>query len=153
MKTILQLLLLALLGYLIWVYGVPWVRRQAGQTGPPVSGLARGPGGSCVQAAALAAEGLHDRLLDHTRALMDDEAWGELVGEVETAMGDARVACTCKLESCATARQAIASLDWVFTAARDQMRSSQSVPLELGRRYEQANQQLWEAYDLARDGR
>lgn len=153
MKTLLQLLVLAALGYAFWVYGLPWVKRQAGQSRPPISSPAAGPGGTCVQMAARASEGLWDSVLDTNRALMDDAGWERVVAEVESTMFQARLSCDCRLESCATARNAIATLQDILSAAHGRFRSSQSIPLEQGRRYEQANQQLWDAYELAREGR
>jgi hypothetical protein len=154
MKTLLQLVVLAALGYAFWIWGLPWVNRTVGQSRPPVSSRARGPGGACVQTAARASEELHDTMLDTGRALMDDAAWDSVAKEVEWSMNEARQACDCKLESCALARQALSTLGSIFSSARSALRrSSQSVPLELSRPYEQANQQLWEAYELARDGK
>jgi hypothetical protein len=154
MKTFLQLIVVAALGYAFWVYGLPWVQRQTGQARPPTSSAARGPGGACVQLAARASEDLHDRMLDTSPALMDDASWSSLVDEVDSGLQQARLACACKLESCAAARPALAALDSIFASVRGgQARTSQSIPLEQGRRYESANQQLWEAYELARDGR
>ena len=153
MKTLIQLAVLAALGYGLWAYGVPWVQRRVGQARPPVSSPARGAGGACVQTAARASEQLHDQLLDSARPLYDDADWRGVVDGVDSAMQQARVACDCRLESCALARRALSTLSAVLASAQGQFRSSQSVPLELGRQYEQANQQLWDAYDLARDGR
>jgi hypothetical protein len=77
-----------------------------------------------------------------------------LVGEVESELYQARQACSCRLESCVAARGAIATLDAIFSSVRGGgSRTSQSIPLEQGRRYEQANQALWDAYELAKDGR
>jgi hypothetical protein len=154
MKKYLQLLVLAALGYAFWVYGLPWVQRQVGQSRPPVSNPARGVGGACVQMAARASEELHDNVLETGRALMDDAAWENVTSELEWSMNQARQACACKLESCALTRQALSTLDSVFSSARGALlRSSQSIPLELSRPYEQANQQLWDAYDLAKEGK
>jgi hypothetical protein len=154
MKTLLQLVVLAVLGYLFWMYGLPWVNRQVGQSRAPVSSPARGPAGLCVQMAARASEELHDNMLETGRALMDDATWDSVSDQVASEMSQARMACTCKLESCALARTALSTLDGIFSSARGALlRSSQSVPLELSRPYEQANQQLWDAYDLAREGK
>jgi len=154
MKTFLQLVVLAVLGYLFWVYGLPWVHRQVGQSRPPVGNPARGEGGNCVQMVARASEELHDNMLDTGRALMDDASWDSVAEQVDYELDEARSACTCKLESCALARAALSTLEAVFSSARTALvRSSQSVPLELSRPYEQANQQLWDAYDLAREGK
>jgi hypothetical protein len=154
MKTFFQLLVLAALGYGFWVYGLPWVQRTVGQSRAPVTKPAPGPGGACVQAAALASEKLHDDMLEGGRTLESDEEWRGISKGIADAMYAAREACNkCKLESCAAAREAISALGSVFDAARNQMRTSTSTPLDLGRRYEQANQRLWEAYDLAGDGK
>jgi hypothetical protein len=154
MKTFLQLVVLAALGYAFWIWGLPWVNRQVGQSRPPVSNPARGAGGACVQMAARASEELHDNMLDTGRALMDDAAWDSVANEVEWSMSEARQLCECKLESCVLARQALSTLGTIFSSARGALlRSSRSVPLELSRPYEQANQQLWDAYDLAREGK
>ena len=154
MKTFFQLLVVAVIGYFLWVYGIPWVRREVGQSGPPVSNPARGAGGTCVQMAARASEELHDQMLDGERGLMDDATWASIADEVDSLMEQARSTCSCKLESCVLARTALATLASIHSSARGSLvRSSQSVPLELGRGYEQANQQLWDAYNLAQEGR
>jgi len=152
-KTLLQLVVLAALGYALWAYGVPWIQRQVGQSRPPVSDPASGAGGVCVQVAARASEELHDNLLDRARPLIDDASWDEVASEVRWALDQARSTCGCKLESCALARSALTDLTTVYSVARGQFRSSQSIPLELGRQYEKANQQLWDAYHLAREGK
>lgn len=152
MKTFVQLLLLAGLGYALWAYGIPWIQRQVGQSQPPVSNPARGSGGTCVQLAARASEDLYVKMLDSARGLVDDGEWQGIVDEVDSALAEARTACGCKLRSCAAARESLAALGLVMSSARGRRRSSQSVPLELGRQYEQANQKLWDAYDLAHAG-
>jgi hypothetical protein len=152
MKTFVQLLLLAGLGYALWAYGIPWIQRQVGQSRPPVSSPARGAGGTCVQLAARASEDLYVQMLDSARSLVDEGEWQGIVDEVDSEMVEARTACGCRLRSCALARQALDTLGHVMASARGQHRSSQSVPLELGRQYEQANQTLWDAYDLAHAG-
>ena len=153
MKTFLQLVVLAVLGYLFWIYGLPWVQRQVGQSRPPVSNPARGEAGLCIQLAARASEELHDNMLEAGRALMDDATWENISEQVDSEIDQAGYACTCKLESCALVRTALSTLEQIFSSARGaRLRSSQSVPLELSRPYEQANQQLWDAYDLAREG-
>jgi hypothetical protein len=151
MKTILQILMVVLLGYLFWAYGLPWIQREVGRDRPPLSNPARGRGGECVQLAARAAERLHDDILDRPHALEDGATRNATAEEVENAIQQARFACACKLQSCIAAREALSSLTSIFVAARDDVRSSQSVPLEYGRSYEQANEKLWRAYELARD--
>jgi hypothetical protein len=151
MKTVLQILALVIVGYLFWVYGLPWIQREVGRDRPPVSNPARGPGGECVQLAARAGERLHDDILERPRALEDDAEWNATTEEVESAIQEARFACGCRLQSCIAAREALSSFTSIFVAARDEVRASQSVPLEYGRRYEQANETLWRAYELARD--
>ncbi|HVR29354.1 MAG TPA: hypothetical protein VMS86_07435 [Thermoanaerobaculia bacterium] len=153
MKTLLQLAALVAIGYGLWAYGVPWIQQQVGRSAPPVTRPAPGAGGTCVQVAARAAEELHTRMLDSGRPLIEDRSWVDVTNEVGSALHQARVSCDCKLDSCAQARRALSTLGGVFASARGQFRSSQSVPLELGRQYEQANQELWDAYDLARDGK
>jgi hypothetical protein len=151
MKTILQVLTVVTLGYLFWVYGLPWIQREVGRDRPPLSNPAQGRGGECVQMAARAAERLHDDILDRAHALEDDAQWNAAAEEVESAIQQARFACDCRLQSCIAAREALSSLTSIFVAARDEVRSSQSMPLEYGRSYEQANEKLWRAYELARD--
>jgi hypothetical protein len=153
MKTFFQLLLVAALGYAFWIYGLPWVQRTVGKERPPVSNLARGPGGVCVQAAARASESLYDDMMDKGRTLEEDAEWSQIASVVDNELFQARGVCTCDLESCAAAREVLSTLGSVFEAARSQSRTSQSVPLDQARRYEQANQRLWEAYELAKDGK
>jgi hypothetical protein len=155
MKTLAQLVVVAALGYLFWVYGLPWVERQAGQARAPVGSPVRGAGGACVQMAARASHALHDRILDTSRGLLDDASWSRLVDEVGSELHQARSACSCRLESCARSREAIAALDALLSSARAAAgsRTSQSIPLDQSRRYERANQTLWEAYELAKEGR
>jgi hypothetical protein len=151
MKTVVQVSALLVLGFLFWMYGMPWIQREVGRDGPPVSNPARGPGGECVQMAARAAERLHDDILDGARALQADDQWSAVTEEVENAIQSARFACTCKLQSCIASRDALSNLTSIFVAAREEVRSSQSIPLEHARRYEKANEMLWRAYELARD--
>ena len=153
MKTFLQLLVLAAIGYAFWIYGLPWVQRTVGQSRAPVSSPAAGAGGQCVQAAAQASESLHDDLMAEARTLHEDAQWEGLVGGVDDALFAARESCKCKLESCGIARDALADLAFVFDTARVSNRTSQSIPLDQSRRYEKANQTLWEAYDLAKAGK
>ena len=153
MKTFLQILVVVTLGYLFWVYGLPWVQREVGQSRAPVSNPAKGEGGACVQMAARASERLYDDMLDEGRTLQEDAEWGRIAGEVDDAIQQARGACSCKLQSCIASREVLGTLVAIFSAARDEVRTSQSVPFDQGRRYEQANQRLWEAYDLAKDGK
>src|SRR5688572_1910527 len=153
MKTFLQLLVVAALGYAFWIYGLPWVQRTVGQSRAPVSSPAPGAGGACVQMAARASESLHDDMMEEGRALREDAQWSRIAEGVESALIDAQEACKCKLESCDLARQALADLNAVFDTARSERRTSQSIPFDQGRRYEQANQTLWEAYELAQDGK
>jgi hypothetical protein len=153
MKTFLQLLVVAALGYAFWVYGLPWVQRTVGQSRAPVSNPAPGPGGTCVQSAALASESLYDRMLESGRSLEEDAEWSRIAGIVDSELFQARGACGCKLQSCAASREALSALTAVFEAVRSQVSASQSMPFDQGRRYEQANQRLWEAYDLAKDGK
>jgi hypothetical protein len=153
MKTFIQLLVVAALGYAFWVYGLPWVQRTVGQSRAPVSNPAPGAGGTCVQAAARASEALFDDMLERGRTLEEDDEWERIASEVDNQFFQARGACRCNLESCAAAAEALSALNGIFEAARSQVRTSQSVPFDQGRRYEQANQRLWEAYELARDGK
>jgi hypothetical protein len=152
MKTFLQLLVLAAIGYAFWVYGLPWVQRTVGQARAPVSSPAPGAGGACVQAAARASEKLHDELMETARTLLEDSEWDRIVSGVDDAMFQARESCKCNLESCGVARSALAELSAVFDATRASNRTSQSIPLDQGRLYEKANQLLWDAYDLAKAG-
>jgi len=153
MKTVLQILVVVTLGYLFWVYGRPWIQREVGQSRAPTSNPAKGAGGACVQAAAEASEALHDDMLDAGRALLDDASWERITSKVDDEIQQARYACSCRLESCVTAREALSRLSSVFSSAKGQQSASQSIPLELGRSVEQANQLLWSAYDLAKDDR
>jgi hypothetical protein len=153
MKTLVQLVVVAALGYGLWAYGIPWIRREVGRTTPPVSSAVPGAGGACVQLAARASEALHDELLDSARPLMEDDQWEDAVRGVEATLFEASQGCGCALESCAKTRSALVALTSLLSSARGSFRASQSVPLELSRAYEVANQELWEAYDLARDGK
>jgi hypothetical protein len=150
MKTVLQILFVVTVGYLFWVYGLPWIQREVGRSGAPVSNPAPGKGGACVQAVARASEHLHDDLLERGRMLEDDAEWNRVVEQVDDALHQARFDCDCRLQSCVQSREALSRLSSIFQATRDQIRTSQSVPLEQGRAYERANEMLWEAYDLAR---
>jgi hypothetical protein len=151
MKKILQVLAVVTAVYVFWVYGLPWLQSEVGRDRPPVMNPADGRGGECVQMAARAAERLHDEILERHHALEDDATWNALVEEVENAIQQGRFACDCRLQSCVASREALSSLTSIFVAARDDIRSSQSVPLEYGRSYELANEKLWRAYELARD--
>jgi len=153
MKTFFQLLVVAALGYAFWIYGLPWVQRTVGQARAPVSNPAPGPGGACVQLVARASESLHDDILDKGRTLEEDAEWSQIESVIDNELFQARGACQCKLESCVAAREAMEAVEAVFELARRHVRTSQSVPFDQGRRYEQANQRLWEAYELARDGK
>jgi hypothetical protein len=143
--------MVATLGYVFWVYGLPWIQREVGRDRPPVSNPAKGPGGQCVQLAARAGERLHDDVLDRPRALADDDQWQATTDEVYGAIQEARFACACRLQSCVAAREALSTFTSIFVAAREDVRSSQSVPLEYGRRWQQGNDMLWRAYEAARD--
>src|SRR5262245_58795850 len=149
MKTFLQLLVVVVIGYAFWVYGLPWVERTVGRSQVPVSSPARGAGGACVQSAARASESLHDDLMEEERALLEDAQWNSIVASVDYALSTARAECGCKPESCRLAGGALSELIAVFETARASTRTSQSIPIDLSRRYEKANQTLWEAYDLA----
>jgi hypothetical protein len=151
MKTILQVLVVVTAVYLFWVFGLPWLRTEVGRDRPPVMNPAKGRGGECVQTAARAAERLRDDVLDRSHALEDAATWNATAEEVENAIQQARFACDCRLQSCIAAREAVSNLTSILVAARDDARSSQSVPLEYGRRYQRANEMLWRAYELARD--
>jgi hypothetical protein len=151
MKTVLQILTVVTLGYLFWVFGLPWLQREVGRSGPPVGNPAKGKGGECVQAVAKASDRLHDDILEHGRMLEDDGEWNRVVEGVDDALHQARFSCDCRLQSCVASREALARLSSVFQATRDQIRTSQSIPLDQARDYERANEMLWEAYDLARD--
>ena len=153
MKTLLQLLVVVVLGYAFWIYGLPWVQRTVGQARAPVSSPAPGAGGVCVQSAARASESLHDDMMEKGRTLYEADEWNRIAGAVESALFEAQGACKCDLESCELARQALGDLSAVFELARSDLRTSQSIPLDQSRRAEQANQALWEAYELARDGK
>ena len=152
-KTILQLLVVVVLGYAFWVWGLPWVQRAVGESRAPVSNPAPGAGGTCVQLAARASESLYDEMLEGGRTMEEDAEWSQIASGVDNVLFQARSACECKLESCAAAREVLSALTAVFDVARSQANASQSLPFDQGRRYEQANQRLWEAYDLARDGK
>jgi hypothetical protein len=153
MKTIVQISAAILLGYLFWAYGLPWIQRNVGQSRAPVSNPAEGRGGECVQAAAQASDRLYEDILAAGRELYDDADWGSRTAKVDDLLHQARFACSCRLQSCVAAREAISRLQSLFQEARVQPRASQSVPLDQGRAYEQANELLWRAYDLARDGK
>lgn len=153
MKTLIQLAALLAVVYAGWRYGVPFVMRYVGQSRPPVVNPVPGPGGHCVQKAARASEALYDRVLDASPNLYSDEMWGGIVDAVRSDLQDARMACACRTESCSEAKGAVDGLLRVLDAAASQPRASQSVPLPLARDYEQQNEVLWEAYDLARAGR
>ena len=104
--------------------------------------------------AARASESLHDDMLDEGRTLQEDAEWSGSPGRSTTPVQQARGACKCKLESCIASREALAYLvRGLLEPLATRVRTSQSVPFDQGRRYEQANQRLWEAYDLAKDGK
>jgi len=153
MKTIVQILVVVALGYLFWVYGLPWVQRTVGSSRAPVSSPAPGEGGRCVQDAARASEALYDEMLEKGRTLEADDEWADIASRVDDRFQQARIACNCKLESCVATRESLVTLASLLEVSRNEIRTSQSVPLDQGRHYEQANQRLWEAYDLARAGR
>jgi hypothetical protein len=116
MARIVKLLVIAVLLYVAWTQGWPWLEKQLGSLGisrtqagaPTVGG---GPEGSCISMAERANDALAGGIGRFISPPFDTGAWMQFAGRVQLQIRDADSACGCPHEACVKASEALRELD------------------------------------------
>ena len=144
MARVARLAVLAVLLFVAFSHGLPWVRDQLG-----MFTATEGPG-LCVSLADRANDTFSDGL-GSASASGDSQVWGGFVGRVQVGTQRAKGACTCQESSCGRTLQALGELESLLDRLDVRARGG-----TLGRirpdAQQHVNQLLAEARDLVRQG-
>ena len=148
-RTIRPLIVIAVL-FVIWKFGVPFIKAKTGQTG--VDAPAASAGGSCVQSAQRASEAWGNGLSQFVNPPYDLDMWKAFRDNVDSSINAAEAECDCSAESCNKAKAALRDLHALVGDVESTIRNG-SAPTEFVQRQERIDNQLNDAAALAADGK
>lgn len=151
MPTWVKWVLVIVVIYLGVSEGLPWVQRQlAAHQGGAATAEGSSKSAECVAAARRASDAVANEAARFVPPI-DAAAWSQAASDLRRAVGDARVACTCTLESCRTASDALSEIEGVISSL-DSAASGGSPPLNLASHLNDADDLLNRARELSRRG-
>ena len=111
MGRILTLAIIAIVVYVAYTQGLPWLKEALSlEPSEEVGGPGRGGGSRCVETAWRASEKLAGEVR-HARPPVDLDAWGISYQEISRAIGTAEIECSsCLAEACRKAQAAVSEL-------------------------------------------
>lgn len=149
MSRFISFAILAVLVYVAYTEGLPWLRQQLDQDALVSAG--EGPA-RCVGMADRANDIFGDQVGRLSAPGGNADAWAVFVGDVDAAIGQARSACTCKEPSCRTALQAMTELRALLQQLDDRFRDGTARIRNPVERQKKINELLNHARGLARSG-
>lgn len=151
-NPLVKLVILALVVWGGWRYGLPWAKQQ-GLVGGSRQAAAGSPGGECVAAAESAVATWSGGVMRFMTPPVDSAAWSDFRGEVERRINAARAACSCQAESCRVASDALGDLSRVVSDMDSAARGGGPPPGDLVRAQESIDLRVDEAWRLADAGK
>lgn len=157
MDKIIKLVVLAVLLFVAFDRGLPWIQRnladRADAIGDVASGAAtHGAASTCVSAADRASNAFGASIGRLGGPDGDLDSWSDFMDRVESKINQAEDRCECDVSSCEKASQAMSALAGVLRDFDDQKRGSGGLGSDPVRRQERINDLLDEARRLARQG-
>ena len=151
MNKLLKVVVLAVVVYLAWRHGLPWLKREMAST--PSSSSSSAPQGSCTQSASAASEAWGRGLHQFVNPPYDVNAWTSFRQDVESKISNADSECNCSSESCSKVKSAMRDLRSLVADLDSSIRSGSAPPSDAAQRQEAVDRQIDEAVDLVRSGK
>ena len=151
-NTIVKLLAFAAVLFMLWKYGLPWVKEHTGSTTTGSTATVKSDD-NCVSAAETASEVWGSGLRNFVNPPYDMAAWDEFRSRTSDAISAAERKCSCSAESCTTARSAMSELRSLVNEMDSSIRTSGPPPSGIVQRQEQIDNAITAARDLVRQGR
>lgn len=146
---IVKVLVLIVVLYVAWKYGLPWLQHQ--QSGGGTTPAAAQSG--CPAAAARASEAWGSGLHSFVNPPYDLNAWSTFHDDVENKIASAESECSCSGDSCEKARSAMHDLRSLVSELDSSIRNGSPPPSDLPQRQEAIDKQIDEAAELTRAGK
>lgn len=152
MPTWLKWVVFVVVVYFAITEGLPWVQEQLGSSdsGRP-TGTTSDQGSACVSAARRASDAFAGEARRFSSPPIDAAAWSQAALGLRSTLGDARIDCSCALESCRVASQALSQIDGMVSSL-DAAAGGGAPPLNLAAHMNEADDLLNRAQNLARSG-
>lgn len=151
-SPLVKLVILGLVVWGVWRYGVPWLKEQGIGGGSKVT-AEQTPNVSCVSAADDAVAVWSRGIVRFMNPPLDQSAWGDFRAEVERKIDQARSACSCPSESCALANDIASDLRKMVSDMDAAARSGGPPPGDLVRAQESIDLKIEQAWKLAEAAR
>ena len=151
-SPIVKLLILGVLLWTGWRYGLPWIQSQGfvGSTRPSAQGS---PSAVCVSAADEAVAAWSGGVVRFMNPPIDASAWSDFRRQVEGKLDRAGSTCGCQSESCRSAREVVSELRRLVSEMDSAARNGSSPPGDLVRAQERIDLLIEEAWKHADAGR
>jgi hypothetical protein len=104
--------------YFALTRGLPWVREQIAPTTSSyeaTDGETSDPAGPCIETVARANDSLSRLVRRFSGGPVDVDEWSTASWDVESAIGDAEMSCTCLSEACRKAAEAAGELRTMYS--------------------------------------
>jgi len=151
MNKLVKLIVVAVVLYLAWRHGLPWLKENFSST--KSSSAPATTQGSCTQLASAASEAWGRGLHQFVNPPYDLNAWSSFRQDVESKISNAESECNCSSESCGKVKSAMRDLRSLVSDLDSAIRSGSAPPSDAVQRQEAVDRQIDEAVELVRSGK
>jgi len=154
MQRVVKLIVVVVILFAIWKFGVPWFKEHF-TTGSSSSSSTEGASGdnTCVSEAQRASEAWGSGIGRFGNPPVDQSAWAEFKDGVESKISAAESHCDCSDESCEKVRSAMRELRGVVSDFDAAVHNNSGPPGDVVQRQESIDNQLDQAAELVRAGK
>ena len=151
MDRLVKLIIVAVVLFLLWTKGVPWLKSKVeGTSGPPSSKSTKA---SCADRAQTAFNRWADGLGSFVSPPYDTAAWSSFRSEVEGAISRAESECGCARDSCSAARDAMGNLRRLLSDVDSAINAGTPPPMDVPQNQERVENGINEASSLEQQGK
>lgn len=126
LARLLTLIVIIGVGYVLLTQGLPWLQTRLGGQ-PAESGIAGDPASErCVETATRASDTLSGQVVRFSSPPVDSAEWSTASWEIENAVQEAELACTCFTEACQKASEALDAMRQLYTQFDDMVSGTPS---------------------------
>jgi len=138
--------------YFALTRGLPWIREQIAPTArsyEATEGDTSDPAGPCIESVASANDSLGQLLRRFSSGPVDSDEWSTASWDIEAAIRDAEMTCTCCSEACRKASEAAGELRMMYSQFDAMARGTATTYSNPARNQERVFDLLDEARSLA----
>jgi len=152
-NPIVRLVVLALVAWGVWKYGVPWLKSQGFGSSRSSAKVASSPSADCVSAVDDAVAVWSRDIVRFMNPPIDMNEWGDFRSSIDDRLHSAGSTCNCATEACGMATQASRDLRRLLSEMDAAVRSGGAPPGDLVQAQESIDLKLEEAWKLADAGK